>query len=589
MDSTRPARPASPSSSRDGLPGSLDRIGLWQAVCENATLAMFIMDERQHCIYMNPAAEALTGYSLAETKGRPLHDVVHHTRPDGSPYPLEECPIDQAFPENMREQGEEVFIHKDGSFYPVAFTASPLRDEEDLPVGTIIEVRDLRGKQATEALFAATFQTAAVGIAHIGLDGGWLRANDRFCEILGYAEDELREMTFQDVTHPDDLDADLSRFEDLKAGKTERYSIEKRYFRKDGALIWVSLHVRLLQGSSGEPVHCVSVADDITHRKEQALELARREAEFRTMTEAMPQIVWATRPDGHHDFYNARWYEFTGVPEGSTDGEGWSDLFHPDDQGEAWQRWRHSLATGEPYEVEYRLRHHTGVYRWTIGRALPVRDGEGSIVRWLGTCTDVHDLKLAKEHADLLAKELNHRVKNTLQTVQAIASHSLRRLPGHETAYEDFIGRIQALSGVHSLLTKAEWRPTDLGTVLRLALTPFGLDEKGDDRFTLHGPRIELDAKKTQSFAMALHELATNAAKYGALSNQEGKVIVTWTCKNDQLALEWRERGGPAVEEPKRRGFGSLMLTRLLSMEIQGEISIAFDKEGVVCRMTGRV
>jgi PAS domain S-box-containing protein len=112
-----------------------------EAVCNNATVALFIMDGRQHCAYMNPAAERLTGYRLEEVRGRPLHDYVHHTRPDGTPYPLEECPIDRALPENNQEQGEEVFVHKDGRFYPVAFTASPIR-EGGAPVGTIIEVRD---------------------------------------------------------------------------------------------------------------------------------------------------------------------------------------------------------------------------------------------------------------------------------------------------------------------------------------------------------------------------------------------------------------------------------------------------------------
>src|SRR5918998_751729 len=99
-----------------------------EAVCDNATVALFVMDARQHCTYMNPAAEKLTGYTLAEVQGRPLHDFIHHTRPDGRPYPLEECPIDQALPQNNQEQGEEVFVHKDGSFYTVSFTASPIRE-----------------------------------------------------------------------------------------------------------------------------------------------------------------------------------------------------------------------------------------------------------------------------------------------------------------------------------------------------------------------------------------------------------------------------------------------------------------------------
>lgn len=113
------------------------------AVLDNATVAVFLMNERQQCVYMNLAAERLTGYTLAEAAGRILHDVIHHTRPDGSHYPLEECPIDRAFPQGRQEQGEDVFVHKNGSFYPVAFTASPVHDEANQVVGTVIEVRDI--------------------------------------------------------------------------------------------------------------------------------------------------------------------------------------------------------------------------------------------------------------------------------------------------------------------------------------------------------------------------------------------------------------------------------------------------------------
>ncbi|CAN5773809.1 hypothetical protein BH23GEM6_BH23GEM6_20970 [soil metagenome] len=121
-----------------------------QTIAENATLALFIMDEQQHCVYVNPAAEQITGFQLEELRGRALHDIIHHTRPDVTPYPLSECPIDQAFPQNMREQGEEVFVHRDGHFYPVSFTASPMLDD-GRPVGTIIEVRDVTAEKLAEA------------------------------------------------------------------------------------------------------------------------------------------------------------------------------------------------------------------------------------------------------------------------------------------------------------------------------------------------------------------------------------------------------------------------------------------------------
>jgi len=120
------------------------------AVLDNATVSVILLDEQQRCRYMNDAAERLTGFTLAEAKGRIMHDVVHHTRPDGSHYPLEECPIDRAFPTSNRTQGEEVFVHKDGSFYPVAFTASPIKDDEGRTTGSIVELRDVRREKQGE-------------------------------------------------------------------------------------------------------------------------------------------------------------------------------------------------------------------------------------------------------------------------------------------------------------------------------------------------------------------------------------------------------------------------------------------------------
>ena len=180
-----------------------------EAITQNATLALFIMDEHQRCTYMNPAAERLTGFTLAELQGKALHYYVHHTRPDGTPYPLEECPIDQAFPQNMRERGEETFVHKDGHFYSVAFTASPIREGEGdsaRTVGTVIEVRDI-GEETTRARerdrLVADLQVANDELRHLHYEAQRAERQARFLADLGQA--------LQPLVDPDEVMITVAR------------------------------------------------------------------------------------------------------------------------------------------------------------------------------------------------------------------------------------------------------------------------------------------------------------------------------------------------------------------------------------------
>lgn len=159
-------------------------------------------------------------------------------------------------------------------------------------------------------------------------------------------------------------------------------------------------------------------ATDVTDavHAEQALRLS--EERYQAIVNSIDQMIWSTRPDGYHDFYNDRWYEYTGVPRGSTDGEAWNGMFHPDDRARAFEVWGKSLATGDPYEIEYRLRHRSGEYRWVIGRAQCLRDEDGQIIRWYGSCTDIHDQKLAEQklaaQAAALTREIEQRQKNEI-------------------------------------------------------------------------------------------------------------------------------------------------------------------------------
>jgi two-component sensor histidine kinase len=213
---------------------------------------------------------------------------------------------------------------------------------------------------------------------------------------------------------------------------------------------------------------------------------------------------------------------------------------------------------------------------WTT-RALAF-DDQG---RWLeaqSTGVDIHDRKRAEEHTKLLLNELNHRVKNTLAVVQGIAQQTFKDTdPVGRQAFE---GRLAALSKAHSLLTERSWSPAPLRAIVADVSHVCGAAR---DRIRAEGPDVMLSPRQALSIAMALHELCTNAVKYGALSNDSGVVNFTWGVRDGVLEMHWRESGGPKVEAPKARGYGSRMIERALAHDLQGTARLDFRPEGVVC------
>lgn len=310
------------------------------------------------------------------------------------------------------------------------------------------------------------------------------------------------------------------------------------------------------------------------------------ETTFATLTDAMPQMVWSTRPDGFHDYYNAQWYAFTGVPDGSTDGEGWAGMFHPEDQPAAWDRWRRSLATGEPYEVEYRLRHHSGSYRWTIGRAHPIRDASGGIVRWIGTCTDIHDAKVIAEQNEILGRELSHRIKNIFAVVSGMISLSARQFPEAASFAEKLRHRVGALGRAneyarpHSDRSRPDHGTTTLEGLLSRLAEPYPAYDDGRIRIT--GGLVAIDDRGATPISLIIHELLTNALKYGALSNEEGVVDIVMEVDGSMLRLRWREAEGPRIAgEPDHRGFGTLLADLSVERQLGGVIRRRWNAEGL--------
>ena len=320
--------------------------------------------------------------------------------------------------------------------------------------------------------------------------------------------------------------------------------------------------------------------------------LSDSEDRFRTLADTMPQMVWSTLPDGFHDYYNARWYEFTGVPAGSTDGEGWNDMFHPEDQVRAWEVWRRSLETGAPYQIEYRLRHVDGTYRWVLGRALPIRDEAGRITRWFGTCTDIHEQKLALHEREVISQELSHRIKNIFAVISGLISFAARSRPDFAPIAADLRQRITALGRAHDFVRphSPASRPSAQQDSLHGLLGELFEPYRRIDRqpITITGDEIAIDDRSATPLALLFHELATNATKYGALSVHDGSVAVAIAREDDVVTLRWTERGGPqAVEPTGPQGFGSQLIELSAVRQLGGTVERDWQPEGLV--MTVRI
>nr|WP_262378689.1 HWE histidine kinase domain-containing protein [Luteimonas viscosa] len=273
------------------------------------------------------------------------------------------------------------------------------------------------------------------------------------------------------------------------------------------------------------------------------------------------------------------------LPRG--DLSGWSaERIHPEDRervAEAIRRARNSLM---PYEIQHRVELAPGEWSWIAAHAVPLREESGEVAEWFGAATDITDRKRNEEQLQRLVDELNHRVKNTLAIVQAVVSQTLRNCSDKTLATEMVESRLRALAATHDVLTLEKWKGASVEEIVRTGVSHCMDIEPG--RFDTQGPEASLDPRRAVALSMALHELCTNAVKYGSLSVPGGGVRIRWTRQGNgggELLLEWQEHGGPAVEPPTRSGFGLRLLERGLGHDLGGEVTLAFPPEGVRCRI----
>jgi PAS domain S-box-containing protein len=438
----------------------------------------------------------------------------------------------------------------------------------------------------SEARFRATFDNAAVGIAHIAPDGRWLRVNGALCRILGYPVDELLTKSFRDVTYPDDLAADLAKFELMREGKIDNYEVEKRDLRKDGAIIWARKTVSCVRKGDGSIDYFVSVIEDISARKQAEKELRENEERFRSslLNSPLPISLFDDREEILA--ISRSWLEQSGYSREELPRlEDWTIQAYGERSGEMLERLRQIIIDStvpEARSAELMIRTKDGRERlWSFVTSPLAAQSDG---RRLFVCVaqDVTDQKAHEQQIHLLMCEINHRAKNMLSLVQAIARQTAASQP--EDFIERFTERIQALAANQDLLIRNEWQGVDVEDLIRAQLAHFA-DLVGS-RITVHGSPVRLNAATAQAIGLALHELATNAGKYGALSVDAGRVDVDWRLDDNIFGMSWTERKGPPVSQPKRQGFGSTVVDSMVKQTVNGEVHLDYFPSGVVWNLT---
>jgi PAS domain S-box-containing protein len=426
------------------------------------------------------------------------------------------------------------------------------------------------------------FENGTVGLHLVASDGTIIRANRADYEPLGYTAEEYIGQSITRFHADEDVIADI--LQRLTAGeKLDKYPA--RLVAKDGSLrhVLISSSVCFRDGGFVN-TRCFTL--DVTDKIR--AEAALREAQERLTVTYENLLAGIAEVDASGRFLrvNEAFVKISGYEREELLTRSFFDITHPDDVEQERERYR-AQVDGElaAYTLEKRYVRKDGRIIWVEVNGSTVRTEDGDFRYGVRMVQDVNDRKLAEEQKKLLLAELNHRVKNTLATVQALAAHTARNSSSPEDFQRRFEPRLLALSAAHDRLTNNDWRGTNLADIVAGEL----LAHRGTGpRVTAQGPDVLLLPRVSLALSMGLHELATNALKYGALSVPEGRVDVRWELGHDgepsspiSLRINWTESGGPPVKKPESQGFGSRLL-RVTAAELRGVVTVEWNRAGLI-------
>nr|WP_275588833.1 PAS domain S-box protein [Croceicoccus hydrothermalis] len=443
-----------------------------------------------------------------------------------------------------------------------------------------VEGRDADGGLPAGSLLSAIVEGADDAIISCLLDGrvlSWNRAAER---LFGFRAEEMIGQSIDMLIPEDRMEEEADIIARLAAGETLT-SFQTVRLRKDGAPLCVSLTTSPVRDASGTIIGASKIIRDSGSWHAARDALARSERRFHMLADNIAQLAWIAEPDGAIHWYNRRWYEYTGTNEEDMAGWGWKAVHHPDHVERVVREFRACIAAGTYWEDTFPLRSADGEYRWFLSRAKPVHDAEGRLMSWFGTNTDITNQRDQAAAIENLLTEVNHRVKNTLATIQVLARRSA---PGHDDFVKRFVRRIEALTINQDLLIDRRWGEVPVGDLVDAQLG--FVRRRVGDRLRSEGPDVLLSARSAETLGLALHELATNALKHGALADEEGEVRVMLEVEDGEFTMRWSEAGGPPVKAPDFMGFGSAVIRDVPAATFDGEAVLDYTPEGLCWRLT---
>ena len=545
-----------------------------------------------HYLGANETYATIAGLPLSEIIGRPIVKVM------GEAAFSTIVPYVERVLAGERVEYETVIplcYGAEGAYYRVVYV--PDRDADGSIIGWIACVADITASKQAELRAAdRTTQLDLAGkIAKIGTftyDHATQKSqlSPGCAAIYGLPENthEISRQHWRELVHPDDLPG-LDAIAHAALANRESEIVSEFRILRDGEVRWIESRFLVSYDDAGAPVRRIGAQIDVTERKRAEQTLAARDAQFELARRA------ARVGDYTYDIA-AGTMRFTrtsmaifGLSDSTMEitARQWHSRVHRDDMQRvrdehvrAFKEHRSELVS------EFRVVRPGGEIKWIEARSLIAYDNAGRAERLTGIYIDVTERRKAEDHKSLLVAELDHRVKNVLACVAAIAQCS-RECSGSAEEFLDMLNRrINSLANTHALLSRSRWQGVSLGELVRSELAFCAKDMSAH----IEGPELVLAAEATQPVAMVLHELATNAAKYGALSNGHGRVLARWRLSSrgltgGTLVIEWKETGGPAVVAPAASGYGTSVIRDLIPYELGGAVDYDFAPDGVCCKL----